>query len=77
MSTKPVKAHQVWVDLQGSRVAFHSLGHQPFLNQRRCHVVVGIRELGFQSQRRLHDQPLVILTIDFASGLESLCYQVD
>lgn len=48
-----MECHQVWVDLQSSIVALHSLRNESFLHQSAGHVVVGICEGWLQSQRRL------------------------
>lgn len=40
------EVYQVWVDLQGSIVAFHSLRDEALLYKRTGHVVVCIREAG-------------------------------
>jgi hypothetical protein len=45
--------HQVWVDLQSSIVALHSLRDEALLDQSTGHVVVGICEGWLQSQRGL------------------------
>ena len=48
-----MECHQVWVDLQSSIVAFHSLRNESLLDKSAGHVVVGICESWLQPQRRL------------------------
>ncbi len=51
-----MECHQVWVDLQSSIVALHSLRNESFLHQSAGHVVVGICEGWFQPQCGLQAQ---------------------